>query len=48
MEKSGIKETKPSNSDALLPRVFEVFGVAPAANVVRVAIVKQDEKHTKR
>ena len=43
-----IEENRPSHSDALLPRVFEVFGVAVAASVVRVAIVKQIKKHMKR
>ena len=43
-----IEGSSPSHSNVLLPRVFEVFGVAVTASVVRAAIVKQGKKQMKR
>ena len=39
-KKSKIGAGGTPHSDALLPRVFEVFGVAVAASVIRAAIVE--------
>ncbi len=40
----GIEGSRPSHSDGLLLRDFEVFGVAVLASVLRAAIVKQSKK----
>ena len=39
-----IADSRPSHSDVSLSKVFEVFGVAVLASVVRAASVKQNKK----